>query len=94
MFTVKLVKGSHTKLVQAEEVNICAAGPRNGIAKDPIDRTNDVREVAILGPRNEAFYITSPLESKPQGWALETQFFDAAYIENEAGATTEIVRPY
>ena len=95
MFTIKLCKGSVTKLVQAEEVNIYPAGPKSGMAPEPQDRTNDVREIAIiLGDRSDAFYVTYPSEPRPQGWAEETQFFDSAYIENDRGATTEVVRPY
>ena len=101
MFTIKLCRGSVTKLVQADEVNIYPAGPKSGgigfvgMAPEPKDRTNDIREIAtLLGERSAVFYITYPSEPRPKGWSDEAEFFDSAYIENDKGATTQIVRPY
>jgi hypothetical protein len=95
MFTVKLVRGHTTKIVQAEQVDIYPAGPASGCAPDPKDRTTDVLEVVIKsGTHQEAFPIVNTKKTEVSGWADGTVFFDAAYIENDRGCTTEIVRPY
>jgi hypothetical protein len=93
MFTVKLYKGHSIKLIQAEQIDVYAVGPATGIADDPKERTNDVREVSChCGEKpNQVFYITVAKEPKA-GWPFPA--FDMAYIENENGATTEVVRPY
>lgn len=88
MFTVKLYRGTTSLYVQGESVQVFAAGPAKALADDPAKRTNEVREVAVGG---KAFYI-----SKGKCWAHEANninVFDVAYIENDRGATTEIVRP-
>ena len=100
MFTVKLCRGHVTKLVQADEIDIYPSVPAPNSDSDPSQRTNDVREIAIrLGDRTEAYYIThckgtSLVSPQITGWADGTQFFDTAYIENDKGATTEVVRTY
>ena len=95
MFTVKLVRGHTTKLVQAEQVDIYPAGPASGIADDPKDRTTDVLELVVKsGSHSEMFPIVDTKKTKVLGWADSVVFFDAAYIENDRGCTTEIVRPY
>jgi hypothetical protein len=100
MFTIKLCRGHVTKLVQADEIDIYPSGPAPNSDSDPSQRTNDIREIAIrLGDRTEAYYIThckgaGLVSPHIQGWDDGTQFFDTAYIENDKGATTEIVRPY
>lgn len=97
MFTVKLVRGHVMKILEAEQVNIYPAGPAaKGCAPDPEDRTTDVLEVAIRKADGctEAFYVVGAGKPRPQGWADGVDFFDIAYVENERGATTEVVRPY
>lgn len=92
MFTVKLYKDHTIRLVQANQVDVYAAGPVSGIAADPKDRTNDVRELSCVnGETNQVFLITQSKEPK-EGWAFPT--FDMAYIENENGATTQVIKPY
>jgi len=95
MFTVKLYRGHIVRMVQADQVDIYPVGPAAGTAPEPKDRTNDVREVAtILGTRTDAFFVADTSKGRPPGFAQEVQFFDSAFIENDHGATTEVVRPY
>ena len=96
MFTVKLIRGHITKIVQAEQVDIYPSGPMaSDCPPDPKDRTTDVLELALkAGSHYAAFYVTDTSKPRPQGWADHFEFFDVAYIENERGATTEVVRPY
>lgn len=98
MFTIKLQRGHTTRLVQADSVQIFAAGPAKQMAADPKDRTNDVREISVMVEGagstsiNRVFYV-----AKVKCWAHETEavnVFDTVYIENDRGATTEIVRPF
>jgi hypothetical protein len=94
MFTVKLVRCHVTKIIQAEEVNIYPSGPFSAMADDPGERTNDVREVyTSLGAKSFVFYVVKNAE-RPPWMHNDFQVFDSAYVENDAGATTEVVRPY
>jgi hypothetical protein len=99
MLTVKLCKGSTTKVVEATEVNIYNAGPAPGSDVDPRKRTGEVREVAGTSwdGKTFAFYIADPHRALPEdhfGFAAEVDFWGCAYIENAHGATTETVRAY
>lgn len=96
MFTVKLYRGHTAMFVQGDYIEIFPAGPACKMDDDPAKRTNDVREVSVVveggQEKNRVFYV-----SKENCWAHESQshyVFDVAYIENERGATTEVVRPY
>lgn len=94
MFTVKLYRGHTSRYVQADSVEVFAAGPAAGIAEEPKDRTNDVREISIVvegSNNNRVFYV-----AKGPCWVHEASavdVYDVAYIENECGATTERVAP-
>lgn len=99
MLTVKVCKGSTTKIVEATEVNVYNSGPALGSDGDPSKRTGDVREVAgkSWDGKSFAFYITDPNKPIPDdhyGFAREVDFWNCAYIENAHGATTETVRAY
>ena len=102
MFTVKLQRGRDMKLVQAEEINIYLAGPADGSDEDPSKRTPAVLSVeTIVGAKSDCFWIADTKSgpdsrngARPKGFAEGVIFYDCAYIENERGATTEIVRPY
>lgn len=71
-----------TKILQATEVDIHVIHP------------GELYEVA--GTRDDgksfAFYIADRNKPRPEGFALEVDFWFSAYIENSAGATTEAVR--
>ena len=94
MFTIKLYRGHTMRLLQAESVQIFAAGPATKMADEVKDRTNDVREIALSGSQDgsQVFYV-----SKAKCWANQdnpTDVYNYAYIENALGATTEKVYPY
>ena len=96
MFTIKLYREHTTRIVQADSVEVFPAGPAEKMADDPAQRTNDVREIALVGTADNStvFYV-----AKVPCWAHEPPYnrrdvYDAVYIENERGATTEVVRPY
>jgi hypothetical protein len=99
MLTVKLCKGSTTKIVEATEVNIYNSGPSAGSDVDPRKRTGEVREVTgtSWNGNNFAFYVADPHKTLPKdnfGFAPQVDFWGSAYIENAHGATTEVVRAY
>ncbi len=95
MFTIKLYRGHSSRYVQADSVQVFPAGPAKKMADDPAKRTNDVREIALSGTSGSSVYYVS----KTFCWAHEApnngfDVYDRAYIENDRGATTEIVSPY
>lgn len=70
-----------TKIIEAEEVDV------------HILRPGELTEVAArCGDRTFAFYIIPRDAKRPDGFADEVEFHYAAFIENAAGATTEIVK--
>lgn len=95
MFTVKLMRGHTIKILQAEQVDIYPAGPATGIADEPKDRTTEVLEVVLKnGDATQMFPIYDTGKPRPASWHDTVEFFDMAYIENERGATTQVVKPY
>lgn len=98
MFTVKFYKGHTAKIVEAETINIFAAGAQSGSDQNPALRTNKVREIQIVVPaqaKADVYYVGEPGVAV-EGYAAEDTpyFYDVAFIENSHGATTETVRPY
>lgn len=92
MFTIKLYRGHTIKIVQADSIEVFAAGPAAKMADDPKQRTNDVRELSAVneGKGNQVFYIC-----KQKCYAdVHSSVYAYAYIENAAGATTEKIYPY
>lgn len=93
MFTVKLYKGHAIKLVSAKEVNIFSSLKGNN------DEPIGVAEISIQsgmadGPDQQAFFIADTRNRpRPAKFADTVEFYDSAYIENQHGATTQIVRP-
>ena len=102
MFTVKLQRGRDMKLVQAEEINIYPCGHADGSDQDPDKRTTAVLSIETrVGAEADCFWIADTKSGpdsrngkRPEGFADCVIFYDCAYIENEHGATTEVVRPY
>lgn len=95
MFTVKLYKGHSIRLIQTSQIDVHPAGPLSAMAADPKDRTNDVRELDCKdGDSNQVFMIAGSREPGLKQTLRGFPVFDMAYIENEAGATTQVVRPY
>lgn len=91
MLTVKLSRKNNitgdgdakwtTKIVEATEVDVHQL------------RIGELAEVATTnGESSLAFYITDPGKPRPEGFADSVEFWQVAYIENSAGATTHIVR--
>lgn len=101
MLTVKLCRGHHTKLVEANEVNIYPRGPK----RDDPDTSgpNAIREIAAkLGDDCKTFLV---MNCNDEGIAFakkefgkdfrdSTDIFDVAYIANEKGSTVDVIRPY
>jgi hypothetical protein len=95
MFTIKLYKGHSVKIVSGSQIDVYPAAQ----GQDE-NQKNDVREIfvkglggVIDGPQ-DAFYVADPRKQRPSGWAEEVVFYDRAIIENQHGATTEVVRSY
>lgn len=100
MFTVKLMKVRRdevspegpsgppvpctftTKLLEAGEVDIHTLRP---------GRLFSVEGMTPDG-KSFAYYVADRNEPRPEGFAPEIDFYYAAFIENSAGATTEIVK--
>jgi len=94
MLTVKLYTDGKVTVVEGTKINVYAAGPNEGIADNPKDRLWDVIEISVeQGEKNKVFYLSSIKRPRPKGWAAEVDFYEKAYIENEHGATIEIVKP-
>ena len=96
MFTVKLHKGHNIKLVEAKQVEVFPAGPVSGTAADPKERTNDVREISITpgwGTNSEINSVVYVSRGEPK-FDPPVEWYDEAYIENDKGATTQVIRPY
>lgn len=96
MLTVKLVRGNTTKIVEAVEVDINAAGKPDPLSEEgkedtqPRPMTNKVRAIkAYLHDGKEAWYYVASSDADCGNGALE--LWDYAYIENAHGATTEKV---
>ena len=71
-----------TRIVEASEVDIHMLRP------------GELYEVAANYPGSgvAAFYIADNAKPRPEGFADEVDFWYAAYIENSAGATTEVIK--
>jgi hypothetical protein len=70
-----------TKIVEAEEVDVHVLRP------------GELIEVAArCGDRTYAFYVADRHKPRPDGFTDEVDFCFSAFIENSAGATTEVVR--
>ena len=70
-----------TRIIEAETVNIHYTRP------------GEVIEVAGgVGDKSFAFNIIRRGAARPEGFADEVEFWHEAFIENSAGATTEVVR--
>ena len=92
MFTIKFYHYSDqsdaqetpAKLVQAEQVDI-----------EVYDEGDFLKHVILTSGRGDTFHQESFMigrPSKPENWDPSVKFFDKAYIENETGATTQVVR--
>jgi len=102
MFTVKLIRGKVTKIVEASSINIFPAGTPSNKA-DVISKeenpsvpqaTNKVREISVetqRGGQPETFFIGYEDATCIHG---PVELWDCAYIENSHGATTERVCAY
>jgi hypothetical protein len=70
-----------TRIIEAESVDVHYIRP------------GEVIEVAGgVGDRSFAFNIIRRGAERPEGFADEVDFWHEAFIENSAGATTEVVR--
>lgn len=90
MLTVKVTKQNEdengkkifsTRIVEAEQVDVHILRP-------------NLYEVAANGPgdRSVAFYIAPRGGNRPEGFADEVDFWYEAFVENSAGATTQMIR--
>ncbi len=66
-----------TRIVESEKVDVHVLRP------------GELFEVAGDG---FAFYISPRDKPRPEGFALEVEFWHEAFIENSSGATTKVVR--
>lgn len=97
MFTVKLMKGHSVKLVQAEEVNVFRSSQGIGVAEVSITTYQRGLDDCVKAdkPAHAAAYFIADTRNKPRpkGFADNVDFYDKAFIENQHGATTEVVNP-
>lgn len=93
MFTVKLFKGHAIKLVSAKEVNVFSSLQGND------DKPIGIAEISVQSgmaddPEQKAYFIADTRNRpRPKNFADTVEFYDVAYIENQHGATTQVVRP-
>lgn len=69
-----------TKIVETEHVDIYTLRP------------GELYEVAGGTPPNSFAFLIAPRGTRPEGFADEVDFWYQAFIENSAGATTEVVK--
>jgi hypothetical protein len=101
MLTVKVTKQVHHAVrapgaTVTDESDIGRVSTRV-VETDHVDihilRPGELYEVAGgHGENSFAFYIAPRDKPRPEGFADEVDFWFQAFIENSAGATTEIVR--
>lgn len=77
MFTIKVIRGTVTKLSQAVEVKIKTLRP------------NELSEIIA---DDNSFYIANPNKPRPKGFDDNVELWSEAYIENAAGSTTQRVK--
>ena len=91
MFTVKLYKGKSIKLVCGEVVDVYPVGPQEDDTTEH-KPSSSVMEIVV---GEHSYYIADVSDGNiPSNFGKTTHFYDVAYIENAAGATTQTVKPY
>lgn len=81
MFTLKLKRGQASKIMAVAGAEIIRHE----------DGTAEIVALSIDGTQSN-YLISDPKRRAAAGGNLE-QHYDLAYVENERGSTTEIVRP-
>ncbi len=98
MFTVKLRRFVEHEIVEGQpSTGVWQTKIVSAFSVDVFDLRVGLKEISCQYDRdglvrNDAFYI-GHLLPRPEGFSDETDFWQIAYIENEQGATTEVVRP-
>jgi len=92
MFTVKLKKGSSTKIVSADKVFIRACGKDPQIVAPKDAHSLNIQAIDCISGVNglETYYISHQPLTTENSFEVGEEF-DCAYIENANGQTTERV---
>lgn len=101
MFTVKLFKGHSVKLIQAEQVDVRhrLVDPQYaGVAEVSITNYQRGLDDVVKADKpalQQSFFIadTRKRPIAKQVFADTVELYDKAFIENQHGATTEVVNP-
>jgi hypothetical protein len=92
MFTVKLKKGSSTKIVGADRVFIRPCGKDSTIIAPTDAKSSLIQAIDCISGLHgiETYYISHQPLTQENSFEVGEEF-DAAYIENANGQTTERV---
>lgn len=96
MFTVKLMTARQDALgVQAPSTDLPAEvrfSTKLVEATEVYIHWLRAGQLAEIATPTAAFYVADRNKGRPAGFADEIEFYYAAYIENSAGKTTEVVQ--
>lgn len=97
MLTVKVTKQVHHAVRSPDAVNTAEGDVGRWTTRIVESENVDIHilrpgELVEVAGDGFAFYIAPRDKPRPQGFADEVDFWFEAFIENSAGATTEVVR--